>query len=176
MAVGNIYDDAKRRLWRLADVVPNCNACSDWNFNSRHTIGILGGGWFIFWQASTVLMFSKHATVESTPEQTASIISSVTYGFLDPLVFLAHRTPHISFSGLPRLAKRDSAATLVRRSFSILDSQNKQKPQYLLRGLAVVFSKNSAFLPFSLWIYRLFRMWICCDDCSLPASGLGCTE
>ncbi|KAJ7125203.1 P-loop containing nucleoside triphosphate hydrolase protein [Mycena epipterygia] len=76
------------------------------------------------------------------PEETSSLLSRLTYEFLDPLVLLAYRKNHISLSELPCLAESNFAANLVVRSFPILDAQ----PQYLLRGLAKVFRREFAGL------------------------------
>ena len=51
------------------------------------------------------------------PEQTASYLSMMTYTFLDPIVFLAYRVPHLSHDMLPPLADYDYTKNLVRRSF-----------------------------------------------------------
>ncbi|KAJ6593376.1 P-loop containing nucleoside triphosphate hydrolase protein [Mycena capillaripes] len=83
--------------------------------------------------------FAQDAT---TSEETVSIFSRLTYGFLDPLVLLARRKTRIPLSELPHLTKSDSAATLVERSFPVFDSQ----PQYLLRGLTKVFWTEFAAL------------------------------
>ena len=41
----------------------------------------------------------------------------MTYTFLDPIVFLAYRVPHLSHDMLPPLADYDYTKNLVRRSF-----------------------------------------------------------
>jgi hypothetical protein len=51
------------------------------------------------------------------PEQTASHLSMMMYTFLDPIVFLAYRIPHLSHDMLPPLADYDYTKNLVRRSF-----------------------------------------------------------
>ncbi|KAH9028054.1 hypothetical protein EDB83DRAFT_2526416 [Lactarius deliciosus] len=51
------------------------------------------------------------------PEQTASLLSMVLYTFLDPIVFLAYRVPHLSHDMLPPLADYDYTRNLVKRSF-----------------------------------------------------------
>ncbi|KAJ7189543.1 P-loop containing nucleoside triphosphate hydrolase protein [Mycena pura] len=66
---------------------------------------------------------SKDAT---TPEEKASLLSRLTYGFLDSLVFQAYRKTQISVSDLPPLANSDRAANLVSRSLPILDFQAKK--------------------------------------------------
>ncbi|KAL0957019.1 hypothetical protein HGRIS_003120 [Hohenbuehelia grisea] len=58
---------------------------------------------------------------EPNPEQTASILSLLLYAFLDPIIFLAYRIPHLSLDKLPPLADYDSASSLRKRSFVHLD-------------------------------------------------------
>jgi hypothetical protein len=53
------------------------------------------------------------------PEQTASRLSMMMYTFLDPIVFLAYRVPHLSHDMLPPLADYDYTKNLVRRSFKV---------------------------------------------------------
>ncbi|KAH9166017.1 hypothetical protein EDB89DRAFT_2076263 [Lactarius sanguifluus] len=51
------------------------------------------------------------------PEQTASLLSTMLYTFLDPIVFLAYRVPHLSHDMLPPLSDYDYTRNLVKRSF-----------------------------------------------------------
>lgn len=60
--------------------------------------------------------------MEPNPEQTASLLSFVFYSFLDPLVFLANRVPHLSYDMLPPLADYDYAKNLVAASFQVFYS------------------------------------------------------
>ncbi|KAJ7748587.1 hypothetical protein B0H16DRAFT_1692067 [Mycena metata] len=55
------------------------------------------------------------------PEQTAPILSLVLYSFLDPIIFLAYRIPHLKFEQLPPLADIDHAENLKTRAFPYLD-------------------------------------------------------
>ncbi|KAJ7747233.1 hypothetical protein B0H16DRAFT_1692432 [Mycena metata] len=55
------------------------------------------------------------------PEQTAPILSLMLYFFLDPIIFLAYRIPHLKFEQLPPLADTDQAENLKARAFSYLD-------------------------------------------------------
>jgi hypothetical protein len=43
----------------------------------------------------------------------------MTYIFLDPIVFLAYRVPHLSHDMLPPLADYDYTKNLVKRSFKV---------------------------------------------------------
>ncbi|KAJ7198849.1 P-loop containing nucleoside triphosphate hydrolase protein, partial [Mycena pura] len=65
---------------------------------------------------------SKNPMLVPNPEQTASILSSVLYIFLDPIVSLAYRIPHLSFNQLPPLCDYDYASVLKARAFPHLDA------------------------------------------------------
>ncbi|TCD66627.1 hypothetical protein EIP91_001094 [Steccherinum ochraceum] len=73
------------------------------------------------------------------PEQTASVWSLWVYSFLDPLIFLAYRIPHLSLDQLPSLSDYDRARNLVKRSFKHLDPFLVGKKRHLFFGLMTVF-------------------------------------
>ncbi|KAH9166019.1 hypothetical protein EDB89DRAFT_2076264 [Lactarius sanguifluus] len=52
------------------------------------------------------------------PEQTASLLSMMLYTFLDPIVFLAYRVPHLSHDMLPPLSDYDYTRNLHLNTFS----------------------------------------------------------
>jgi hypothetical protein len=56
---------------------------------------------------------------EPNPEQTASILSMITYTFLDQIVLLAYRVPHLSYDQLPPLADYDYTPNLKAKSFPV---------------------------------------------------------
>lgn len=55
--------------------------------------------------------------MDINPEQTGSYFSMMMYTFLDSIVFMAYRVPHLSHDMLPPLADYDYTKNLVRRSF-----------------------------------------------------------
>lgn len=57
--------------------------------------------------------------IQPNPEQTASLLSMVTYSFLDPLVFLAYHVPHLAHDQLPPLADYDYIQNLKSASFKV---------------------------------------------------------
>jgi hypothetical protein len=71
------------------------------------------------------------------PEQTASLLSLMLYSFLDPLIFLANRTPKLSHEQLPPLADYDYAKHLTEISFQVgaptirIENLIFSVPQYL---------------------------------------------
>ncbi|KAJ7729547.1 hypothetical protein DFH07DRAFT_850204 [Mycena maculata] len=81
----------------------------------------------------------KNPMPEATPEQTAPIISMVFYFFLDPIIFLGYRVPHLKFDQLPPLADYDYAKNLKADGFPHLDVFAGKK-RHVLFGI--------------LWIYR----------------------
>jgi hypothetical protein len=77
------------------------------------------------------------------PEQTASLLSMVTYRFLDPLVFTAYKVKHLAWDQLPPLNDNDQAHVLKERSFKVT--------------FPVVFLSLTLahFLHHSTWIFTL---------------------
>ncbi|KAL0581762.1 hypothetical protein V5O48_000239, partial [Marasmius crinis-equi] len=89
----------------------------------------------------------------STPnlEETASLFSSLTYSFLDPLVFYASRVPHLSWDKLPPLSEQDSSRNLKERNFHHLDVfSGASKERHIAFGLLRVFRMEYLFASF--WI------------------------
>lgn len=78
------------------------------------------------------------------PEQTASLISLVTYAFLDPTILLANRIPHLSADQLPPIADYDQAKNLVKKSFPTLDPFTGGN-KHLFWGIVSVFRKITPF-------------------------------
>jgi hypothetical protein len=58
--------------------------------------------------------------MEPNSEQTASILSMVTYSFLDSIVLLAYRVPHLAHDQLPALTDYDYAHNLKSKSFKVI--------------------------------------------------------
>lgn len=52
-------------------------------------------------------------------EQTACILSMMLYNFLDPVISLGYRTPHLSWDQLPPLADYDYTKNVVKRGFPV---------------------------------------------------------
>ncbi|KAJ7149302.1 P-loop containing nucleoside triphosphate hydrolase protein [Mycena crocata] len=73
------------------------------------------------------------------PEQTSSILSSALYSFLNPIIFLAYRIPHLSFEQLPPLCDYDCAENLKTRAFLHLDPFTSGKKQHVFFGFLWIF-------------------------------------
>ncbi|KZP18368.1 P-loop containing nucleoside triphosphate hydrolase protein [Athelia psychrophila] len=74
----------------------------------------------------------------SNPEETASILSLVTFTFLDPLILLANRVPHLATEQLPPIASYNRAQSLVKTSYPTLDPFSGGKQRHLFWGLLSV--------------------------------------
>ncbi|KAJ6575530.1 hypothetical protein B0H10DRAFT_2168545 [Mycena sp. CBHHK59/15] len=72
------------------------------------------------------------------PEQTASIMATMFYFFLDPIVFLAYKIPHLSHEQLPPLSDYDYAKNLKAKNFKYLDVFAGNK-RHIFFGLLRVF-------------------------------------
>ncbi|KAH9166806.1 hypothetical protein EDB89DRAFT_2115743 [Lactarius sanguifluus] len=77
------------------------------------------------------------------PEQTASLLSTMLYTFLDPIVFLAYRVPHLSHDMLPPLADYDYTRNLVKRSFKHLDTFSGGPRRHIFWRILAVFRRES---------------------------------
>ena len=63
---------------------------------------------------------------DPNPEQTASIISLMTYTHLDPVVFLGGKVPHLRADQLLPLADYDYAKYRTEKAFSVSRVCNSQ--------------------------------------------------
>ncbi|KAF7367211.1 ATP-binding cassette transporter [Mycena sanguinolenta] len=72
------------------------------------------------------------------PEQTASIVSTALYFFMDPIVFLGYRVKHLSQDQLPPLADYDYAGNLKARNFKHLEVSPSNR-RHLFFGLIWTF-------------------------------------
>ncbi|KAJ7642966.1 P-loop containing nucleoside triphosphate hydrolase protein [Mycena polygramma] len=86
------------------------------------------------------------------PEQTASFFSSALYFFLDPIIFLAYRIPHLSFDQLPPLCDYDAAENLKARAFPHLDPFTSGEKRHVFYGFMWIFRWE--------WLSRVIVMTI----------------
>ncbi|KAF9476113.1 multidrug resistance-associated ABC transporter [Pholiota conissans] len=89
------------------------------------------------------------------PEQTASVLSLMTFTFLDPVVFLGYKVPHLSFEQLPPLADYDSAKYLMEKAFPHIDLFAGARPRHLFFRLMRVFIKQYTVLFLTVFFYSL---------------------
>ncbi|KAH9028046.1 hypothetical protein EDB83DRAFT_2526408 [Lactarius deliciosus] len=83
------------------------------------------------------------------PEQTASLLSMMLYTFLDPIVFLAYRVPHLSHDMLPPLADYDYTRNLH------LDTFSGGPRRHIFWGILVVFRREFIQLTVFIAIKRV---------------------
>ncbi len=57
--------------------------------------------------------------LEPNPEQTASLLSLLSYNFIAPVIWLAYRMPHLPFDMFPPLPDYDHLRNIVGRSFPV---------------------------------------------------------
>ncbi|KAJ7919040.1 P-loop containing nucleoside triphosphate hydrolase protein [Mycena leptocephala] len=81
----------------------------------------------------------------------ASLISTMFYFFLDPIVFLGYRVPHLTHDQLPPLCDYDASANLKKRNFKEMQfleaSSNKR---HLFFGLLWVFRIEYISMAFTI--------------------------
>ncbi|KZV73085.1 ATP-binding cassette transporter [Peniophora sp. CONT] len=80
------------------------------------------------------------------PEQTASVLSLVTYTFLDGIVFRAYNMVHFPFEMLPPLCDFDRTEELVGRTFKYLDVFGGAKKEHVFKSLMRIFWKEYCIL------------------------------
>ncbi|KAJ7696072.1 multidrug resistance-associated ABC transporter [Mycena rosella] len=79
---------------------------------------------------------------EPNAEQTASLFSSLTYGYLDSLILQAFRQGGLSFEQIPALADYDMAEQLIQKSFPALDPYSDGASKHLLWGFLRVYRRE----------------------------------
>ncbi|KAF5336910.1 hypothetical protein D9611_003444 [Ephemerocybe angulata] len=89
---------------------------------------------------------------EPNAEQTASLLSLMTYSFLDPVVWLANRVPHLTSDQLPPLADYDYAQNLRAQTFPHLDAFVNPNKRHLFFRLMRVFRKEYIILSIAITI------------------------
>ncbi|KAJ7768239.1 multidrug resistance-associated ABC transporter [Mycena metata] len=80
------------------------------------------------------------------PEQTASVLSLALYFFLDQVILLAARLPHLPHNLLPPLADYDHAQHLRTRAFQHMDIFSGAKRRHIFFGIMRVFRVEYAIL------------------------------
>ncbi|PPQ84721.1 hypothetical protein CVT24_002723, partial [Panaeolus cyanescens] len=84
----------------------------------------------------------KNPLTTPNPEQTASILSRLTYSFLDPLIALGYRVPHLGPDQIPPLADYDYAEYQTSTGFVYMDVFRGAKRRHLFFGLLTHFSTS----------------------------------
>ncbi|KAJ3551734.1 hypothetical protein NM688_g4534 [Phlebia brevispora] len=63
----------------------------------------------------------ENLSASPSPEQTASIASLLFYAFVDPIIWLGYRSPHVSIDQLPPLCDYDDVRYTTRGAYPFLD-------------------------------------------------------
>lgn len=93
-------------------------------------------------------------------EQTASILSFVTYGYLDSTIYKAYHAPHLPYDELPVLADYEHADHLAKTAFPYLDpAQNTGKPRHIFFGLLRVYCKRPYFCILQRLVFTSVTVW-----------------
>nr|GAT46155.1 ATP-binding cassette transporter [Mycena chlorophos] len=91
---------------------------------------------------------------EPNAEQTASLLSLLTFSFLDPVIYEAWKLPHLPYDDLPPLADSDNAANLKKRAFPNIDRFSDAKPgQHVFFGIMKTFRNEYALIILMLLVY-----------------------
>ena len=103
----------------------------------------------------------KEPMLKPNPEQTASVISYLFYTFLDPIIWLAYRVPHLSHDQLPPLCDTDYVKNLIQRSYPVRSFIRVpiSCPHHALQYLDPFFGAKKRNLIFGLII--VFRRSLC---------------
>ncbi|KAF9034564.1 hypothetical protein BJ165DRAFT_1356328, partial [Panaeolus papilionaceus] len=97
----------------------------------------------------------KNPLTEPNPEQTASIISRETYSFLDSLIALGYRVPHLSHDQIPPLADYDYSQHQTKIGFPHMDVFYGAKRKHLFWGLLIHFRWDYIVLGVTVIVYAL---------------------
>jgi hypothetical protein len=65
------------------------------------------------------LLNAQNPMQESNPEQTCSLFSLVSYIYLDPVIMLGYRVPHLQADQLPPLSDSDYSQHLTKDAFPV---------------------------------------------------------
>ncbi|KAJ7167899.1 P-loop containing nucleoside triphosphate hydrolase protein [Mycena filopes] len=90
---------------------------------------------------------------EPNPEQTASPLSLLLFSFLDPVILLAYKLPHLPYDLLPPLADSDQSANLKKRSFPNIDTFSGASSRHIFFGIIKTFRHEYATIILMLLLY-----------------------
>ncbi|KAL1726028.1 P-loop containing nucleoside triphosphate hydrolase protein [Schizophyllum commune] len=88
----------------------------------------------------------------ASPEQEASILSVLTFTFLNPIISLAQRKTTVTLDDLPPISDTDDAGYLKEQTFESLDVLDGKRKRHIFFGLAKVFRLEYSLLVLSLVI------------------------
>ncbi|VDB85429.1 unnamed protein product [Peniophora sp. CBMAI 1063] len=89
---------------------------------------------------------SENPAEEPSAEQTCSLLSLLTYSFLDRIIYATYSNPQQASKAVPSLADYDRTAHLVDRSFKHLDVFSGARQQHVFFALLRVFRRESLLI------------------------------
>ncbi|KAF8157940.1 multidrug resistance-associated ABC transporter [Crassisporium funariophilum] len=92
----------------------------------------------------------KNSMPEPNPEQTCSLFSLMVYTYLDPVIMLGYRVPHLRFDQLPPLSDTDYSQYLTSKAFPHMDPYGGAKRRHLFFSLMRVFRKEYSILALTI--------------------------
>ncbi|KAH9836198.1 uncharacterized protein C8Q71DRAFT_761194 [Rhodofomes roseus] len=109
------------------------------------------------------------------PEQTASLLSLIVYGWIDPTVWKAYRQPQMKLEDLPPLADYDRTKNLVQRGLPHLDPFQTPKRRHFFWRLMRVFGKEYTVLGLMLALRVCSELFSDCMVSYIEQGGEGMT-
>ncbi|PPR08265.1 hypothetical protein CVT24_001158 [Panaeolus cyanescens] len=92
----------------------------------------------------------KHPMGELAPQQTACWLSMITFTFLDPLIMLGYRVPHLPADQLPPLVDYDDAHYQTSKAFVHMDRFQGAPDRHLFFGFFMHFRKPYAIMTLAI--------------------------
>ncbi|TDL20538.1 P-loop containing nucleoside triphosphate hydrolase protein [Rickenella mellea] len=126
-------------------------------------LGLLSVGGIIVPLISPRPFRPKYPGDVPNPQYTCSLLSSLTYSFLDPVIFHAYRVPDITMKDLPPLRREESATFVAEKNFPQLDPVQVGTKRHIFWGIARIFAKN----------YTRIFFWVILNAFAQFASPLG---
>ncbi|KAJ7691733.1 P-loop containing nucleoside triphosphate hydrolase protein [Mycena rosella] len=90
---------------------------------------------------------------EPNAEQTASPLSLILFSFLDPVILLAYKLPHLPYDLLPPLADTDYSENLKKRGFPNIDTFSGAGKGHIFFGILKTFRSEYATIIVMLLLY-----------------------
>ncbi|KZO89810.1 P-loop containing nucleoside triphosphate hydrolase protein [Calocera viscosa TUFC12733] len=133
-----------------------------WIMYSRGTLATLAGLVIpVLIPRTYVPLDPEHPALHPNPEQTASILSFLTYTFMEPIIMAAYRNSNLPYESLPPLADYDWSSNLEKRSLEAIDPivrrEKGLKDRNVFFGIMQIFVWEYVFFGVNLLIDVLSR-------------------
>ncbi|TDL21471.1 P-loop containing nucleoside triphosphate hydrolase protein [Rickenella mellea] len=128
-------------VWPLAAIdAPEPDVSRSWSTWTR--VGILGFAGVLIPLTSPRPFRPKDPQDLPSPEDTCSLLSSLTYSYLDQIIFYAYSVPNTTIDDLPRLPVSESASILAEKNLPKFDPVKVGLKRHVFWGLLRVFAPN----------------------------------